>query len=84
MNILLALFYAIITIVGFILGFILGHQIRIRNYFHHGVLNNIIILTLIIILGMFYSMFISVCYFMLITIIGWVACEYIVLVTDYV
>ena len=80
MNILLALFYAIITIVGFIL----GHQIRIRNYFHHGLLNNIIILTLIIILVMYYSMLISVCYFMLMTIIGWVACEYIVLVTDYV
>ena len=80
MNILLALFYAIITIVGFIL----GHQIRIRNYFHHGLLNNIIILTLIIILGFLYSMLISVCYFMLMTIIGWVTCEYIVLVTEYV
>lgn len=80
MNILLALFYAIITIVGFIL----GHQIRIRNYFHHGLLNNIIILTLIIIIGFLYSMLISVCYFMLMTIIGWVSCEYIVLVTDYV
>ena len=80
MNILLALFYVIITIVGFIL----GHQIRIRNYFHHGLLNNIIILTLIIIIGILYSMLISVCYFMLMTIIGWVTCEYIVLVTEYV
>lgn len=80
MNILLALFYVIITIVGFIL----GHQIRIRNYFHHGLLNNIIILTLIIIIGILYSMLISVCYFILMTIIGWFACEYIVLVTEYV
>ena len=80
MNILLALFYAIITIVGFIL----GHQIRIRNYFHHGLLNNIIILTLIIILGFLYSMLISVCYFMLMTILGWFVCEYMVLITEYV
>ena len=80
MNILLALFYVIITIVGIVI----GHQVRIRNYFHRELLNNIIILTLIIILGFLYNMLISVCYFILMTIIGWVSCENIVLVTDYV
>ena len=38
MNILLALFYVIITIVGIVI----GHQVRIRNYFHRELLNNII------------------------------------------
>ena len=73
MDIIIALMYAIIIIIGFVL----GYQLRIRSYFHRGLLNNIIILTLIIILGVLYSMIISLCYIMLMSKTRQVVCEYV-------
>ena len=77
MDIIIAFMYAIISIIGFVLGFVLGYQLRIRSYFHRGLLNNIIILTLIIIIGFLYSILISLCYIMLMSKTRQVVCEYV-------
>ena len=71
MSFLITLFYVFTTIIGIVL----GYQLRMTECLHRGYLDSIIIWSLIAIVGLIYTTLTSLCYFMMMLIVGWFVCD---------
>ena len=79
MSYLIYLFYIITTIIGFVL----GYQLRMTNCLHRDYLDSIIIWSLIAIVGLIYTTLTTLCYFMVMLIVGWFVCDFTGLPLEY-